>query len=103
MIYSVVGLKNAFTGFEPQLMVFHNHEEAYATLRRNMRDLVIAEDLNQDKLNDMEFFVLGDYDSETGRFDNYEKPVLMNVESMVWDLLSEDDSNIHVIGGNEDD
>lgn len=102
MIYSVVGLKNAFTGFEPQLMVFYNHEEAYAALRRNMRDLVIAEELNQDKLNDMEFFVLGDFDSETGRFDNYEQPVLMNIESMVWDLLSDDGSSIPVFGGNED-
>lgn len=94
MIYTVVGLKNQFPGtFEKDVYMFHNQEEAYASLRRNMRDLVIAEEINTDRIYEMEFFTIGEFDTDTGKFDNFEQPILMSVASMVYDLIEEEDED----------
>lgn len=96
MIYTVVGLKNYSGNFEKDVMLFHNQEEAYASIRRNMRNLVISEDINADTLSETKFCVLGEFDTETGRFDNFEQHVTMDALEMCIDLI--DDDSIPMIG-----
>lgn len=99
MIYTVVALKTQYPGyFEKDVYMFNNQEEAYAYLRRMMRDLVIKGEISEDRIGEMTFYVVGEFDSDTGRFDNFENHVAMNVHTMCWDLLSDDDSNIPFIG-----
>lgn len=98
MIYTVVALKNQYPGtFEKDVYMFNNNEEAYASLRRMMRDLIIKDEISEDRIDEMTFYVVGEFDSDTGRFDNFEKHVGMNVHGMVWDLLDDDDA-IPVVG-----
>lgn len=90
MIYTVVGIKNYSGNFDKDIFLFHNQEEAYASLRRNMRNLVIGDEVNADTLNEMVFCTIAEFDTETGRFDNFEQPINMNALDMVIDLLDVD-------------
>lgn len=94
MIYTVVALKDVFAGtFQKDIMLFHNQEEAYASLRRNMRNLVIGEEVNADTLKETDFYSIGEFDTETGKFDNFEQPICMSVLPMIADLLEEEEED----------
>lgn len=99
MIYTVVALKNQYPGtFQKDVYMFENHEEAYASLRRMMRDLIIKDEISADRVGEMTFYVVGEFDTETGHFDNFEQQVAMNVHGMCWDLLEDNDENIPFVG-----
>lgn len=89
MIYTVVGMKGYTGSFDKDVFLFHNQEEAYASLRRDMRNLVISGDINSDTLNETKFFSIGEFDTDTGKFDNFEKPICMNAIDMVYDLIGD--------------
>lgn len=99
MVYTVVGLKNQYPGyFEKDVYMFNNQEEAYASLRRMIRDLVIKDEISEDRIGEMTFYVVGEFDSDTGRFDNFEQHIAMNVHGMCWDLLDDSGDSIPVVG-----
>lgn len=99
MIYTVVGLMNQYPGcFEKDVYMFGNQEEAYASLRRMIRDLVINDEISEDRISEMTFYVIGEFDTETGRFDNFEQHIAMNVKGMCWDLLDETGDSIPMVG-----
>lgn len=87
----VVGIKNMYPNyFQRQLMVFANQEEAYGVLRRNFRDMYLADDFSMDEMMEKQIVVLADFDEKTGTFENMEKPVHMDIESMIWDLIGKE-------------
>lgn len=47
---------------------FESHELAYASVRRQIRDMFFKGDINRDALNDNELHYIADFDTLSGQF-----------------------------------